>query len=257
MQQRHGLEYSQLSRFIKCAWLHIYVNWGLLVTNNFVFFVPRKAAYCQSIQDKFAAVNPGVALGPQYADAALFSDGTKRRHHHDAGHKRFYCFGYMVTVAPDGIIVDVQGPYAGRRNDHDMQNACQLSARLLAAQQSNQRIYDTSTDKGLHTQLGVVTMYNNIVNTPFEDASNTCWSPMRVANENIIGLPPNTWRYLDSWKLEALGGFTFAVFAVAVVTVSCGVGFHRLVVVIARVLNTQFHNLVSWLMKASVLGAPS
>ena len=64
MQQRHGLEYSQLSRLMKCAWLHIYVNWGRLVTNNFAFFVPRMAAYCQAIQDTFAASNQAWSWTP-------------------------------------------------------------------------------------------------------------------------------------------------------------------------------------------------
>jgi hypothetical protein len=30
LQQRHGLEYSQISRFLKCVWEHVFTNWGAL-----------------------------------------------------------------------------------------------------------------------------------------------------------------------------------------------------------------------------------
>jgi hypothetical protein len=82
------------------------------VTNNFAFFVPRFPAYKAAILAKYQQVHPNLAMDPKYDEVALFSDGTKRKHNHDrqtnySGHKRFYCYGYMATAAPDGLVVDL------------------------------------------------------------------------------------------------------------------------------------------------------
>ena len=55
----------------------------------------------------------------------MFTDGTQRQHNRNrrsnfSGHKRFYCYGYLVTTAPDGLIIDVAGAFAGRKNDHQV-----------------------------------------------------------------------------------------------------------------------------------------
>ena len=44
-------------------------------------------------------------------------------------------------------------------------------------------------------------MFNNLINTPAEDFSNTQNSPIRVSNENINGLICNQWKLLDYRKV--------------------------------------------------------
>lgn len=104
--------------------------------NNLAFFVPRFPAYAQSIAVKYTAMH-GVVMDPRYASVALFSDGTERKQHRGrrtlySGHTKFYSLGYLVTIGPDGMIVHVAGPFAGRKNDHMMQNESNLSGQLAA-----------------------------------------------------------------------------------------------------------------------------
>ena len=83
----------------------------------------------------------------------LFTDGTQRQHNRDrrtnfSGHKKFYCFGYLLTCAPDGMIADVSGAFSGRKNDHRKQNEGRLSQRLVDCQVGNAVQCDTNCDKG-------------------------------------------------------------------------------------------------------------
>lgn len=172
--------------------------------NNLPFFAHRFAAYNASIMRKFRDLY-GIQPPARWRQVALFTDGTQRKHHHDvpvnySGHKKYYCFGYLLTVAPDGSIVDVPDPFTGRKNDHMKQNESDISNRLAAAQQNNQRTFDTATDKGFHLQPHVIPLHNNLLNTPMQRLENQRWSAMRVCNENMIGVMLNQWKYLDQWK---------------------------------------------------------
>jgi hypothetical protein len=204
LQRRHGLEYSQISRWIRVMWAFLFVRWSPKVLNNLAFFVPRFPAYAQRIAAKYTAMH-GVVMDPRYANVALFSDGTKRKQHRArrtlfCGHKKFYCLGYLVTIGPDGMIVHLAGPFAGRKNDHMMQNESNLSGQLSVAQAGNALQFSTSSDKGLHLQPHVIPLLNNLHLNQAQIQANTRWSAMRVTNENVIGLVPNTFRYLDLWK---------------------------------------------------------
>ena len=131
-----------------------------------------------------------------------------------------------MTTAPDGLIADVVGAFAGRKPDHQVillfscssfllspsalpdlflprqkQNESNLSGRLFACQAGNEVQYDTSTDKGFHTQPCINTMYNHLINTPAQNFSNDEWAAMRVANENSLSLVVNQWKYIDFRKI--------------------------------------------------------
>lgn len=45
-----------------------------------------------------------------------FIDGTARQRYF-SGHKRYHCLKYQSIATPDGLIVNLQGPYIGRRHD--------------------------------------------------------------------------------------------------------------------------------------------
>lgn len=205
LQARHGLEYSQVSRFLKFMWLFMWMRaQPKLAHTNLPFFVARFQHYQMCIAAKYTALH-GVAMDPRYTQVAMFTDGTQRRMPRNrrtnySGHKKMYCLGFLATVTPDGMLSMVNGPFAGRRNDHGKQNKAQLSQRLVAAQAGNAIVYSTSTDKGLHWQPCVIPMHNNLWINPAQALSNTRWAAMRVVNENVIGLPPNNFRYIDNWK---------------------------------------------------------
>jgi hypothetical protein len=110
------------------------------------------------------------------------------------------------------MIVDCSGGYCGRKNDHMIQDDSLISTRLANVQIGQNITYITTTDKGMHNQPCLVAMYNNLINTPAQDLSNTRWSPMRVSNETGIGLVNSTWKYCDYYKvlnttLQPLGIF--------------------------------------------------
>ena len=44
-------------------------------------------------------------------------------------------------------------------------------------------------------------MFNNLINTPAQEFSNTRNSPIRVTNENVNGLICNQWKLLDYRKV--------------------------------------------------------
>lgn len=54
-----------------------------------------------------------------------FIDGTARQicrpsinqQDYFSGHKRYHCLKYQAIATPDGIIINLQGPYIGRRHD--------------------------------------------------------------------------------------------------------------------------------------------
>ena len=76
-------------------------------------------------------------MDPKYLNTALFTDGTQRQHNRDrrsnfSGHKKYYCLGYLVTCAPDGLVTYLDGAFSGRKPDHQNQNESYLSGRLIA-----------------------------------------------------------------------------------------------------------------------------
>ena len=128
-------------------------EWQHLVDDNLDFFAPRFLSYRAAIHRKYIFLHGFV--DPKFINTALFSDGTQRQHNRDrrtnfSGHKHFYCYGYLNTVAPDGMIVDISGAFAGRKNDHMKQNESHLSDRLVDCQVGNAIQCNTMTDKGLY-----------------------------------------------------------------------------------------------------------
>ena len=150
-----GIEYSQISRIIKAIFRLIISTWRHLVDDNLDFFSVRFPLYNNAIRAKYMQLNDNI-MDPHYQNVATFTDGTQRQHNRDrrsnfSGHKRHYCLGYLVTNAPDGMIVDVSGAFTGRKPDHVKQNESNLSGRLVECQAGNPVQYATSTDKGKYT----------------------------------------------------------------------------------------------------------
>ena len=102
------------------------------------------------------------------------------------------------------MIGECFGAMAGSNNDHHLQNASQLSARLVAAQEGRQigtPLFKTGTDKGFHPQVAVVPMYNNPVNTPAQQQINSEFSALRATSEWDVGRPNSMFKYLDYRKV--------------------------------------------------------
>ena len=60
-QVRHGMEHSQISRWIKVMFIHIDATLGHKITNNWDYFVPRFESYNDAIRRKYYALH-GVRI---------------------------------------------------------------------------------------------------------------------------------------------------------------------------------------------------
>ena len=206
MQTEFGREYSQISRILKAVWVFMDINWGHLVTNNIPYFVARLPEYNRRFLAKYQRVH-GFPCSPRFSRTALFTDGTKVQINRGqqinySGHKHIYCYSFLLTTAMDGMIVDAYGPRVGSDNDHGMQNNSQLGQQLSAAQVGQPLMYVSSTDKGLHAQVCIVPMYNNVPNTIAQQWENHCVSAMRCTNEWDVGRPKSLFKYLDYRKVH-------------------------------------------------------
>ena len=79
VQRKYGIEYSQISRILKCVWLFMSHTWSHLVTDNFAFFVRRLAMYNACFIKKYKSHNNVNVVPNHWKKVALFTDGTKQR----------------------------------------------------------------------------------------------------------------------------------------------------------------------------------
>lgn len=230
-----GLEYSQISRIVKSVVMYISRRWQHLVDSNLNFYAPRFETYSAAITQKYFSVY-GIN-DPKYTRTALFTDGTQRQHNRNrrsnfSGHRKIYCYGFLVTTAPDGMIADTAGAFAGRKNDHMKQNENNLSGRLIACQPGFPIVYNTSIDKGLHTQPRIVTMFNNLINTVAQNLSNDNWAAIRVTNENCLAIVATQWKFIDYRKVTNCSVHPLGI-------------YYELAILLSNCLNTLDHNQVS------------
>lgn len=81
-----------------------------------------------------------VGKGGTIPNCWAFIDGTARamcrptidQEAYYSGHKRFHALKYQSLVSPDGIILNLQGPYQGRRHDAAMLRESGLYEQLEA-----------------------------------------------------------------------------------------------------------------------------
>jgi hypothetical protein len=120
------------------------------------------------------------------------------------GHKRIYSYSWILTTAPDGSIVDVYGPRAGRHVDSRLQRESFINARLMLAQAGRPvaAMFHTGTDKGFFVDVAVRPMHNNLVNTVQQTIENRDFASLRITNEHDIGRKSSFFQYIDASRLH-------------------------------------------------------
>ena len=161
MQEKYELTFDQVSRFLKCMCVYLDNTWKHLVIDNLDYWEPYFFDMNRCFCEKYKEKNGVDQVPARWRRVAALSDGTKRRMPKGAkvnysGHKKFYALSFLRTTGMNGIILDLFGGRPGRHVDHMLQNDSQLSDRLMRAQQGNDIIYKSGTDKGLHSQECVV-----------------------------------------------------------------------------------------------------
>jgi nuclease HARBI1 len=145
IEREYGRTYDQWSNLLTYMFEHVFENFLHLIQDNVDFFVPRFPAYCKAIAEKCNLVRlPAPIVG--------FIDGTVRptcrpidkpkgigRRTHDlqrrvfSGHKRVHGLKYQGIVLPDGIIMDMAGPFPARRNDAYLLSKSEILPRMARA----------------------------------------------------------------------------------------------------------------------------
>ena len=138
MQRAWGKEYSQLSRIFKSMILFLHDQHSYLIKDNIAFFVPWFPLYNKLIKQRIAAKNNGV-VPEELEDIAVFVDGTIRPICKPSknnniqrcvynGKDKVHALKFQGLSAPDGMIIDMYGPVAGRHHDVNMTGESNTSA---------------------------------------------------------------------------------------------------------------------------------
>jgi hypothetical protein len=125
LRQEFGRDTTQLSRLHIKLVDRLYARFGYILEDGLAAWTAFFPSWAKAITDKTGApagrdnvvgfvdgtvrpiCRPGDLLGP----------GTDVQREVYNGHKRIHALKYQGTVAPNGMVIDLSGPYAGRRHD--------------------------------------------------------------------------------------------------------------------------------------------
>lgn len=150
-------------------------------------------------EERFAAY--AAAMSRQFSplqSCALLVDGTFRPTSRPtyfqesvySGHKRHHGLNYQGLTAPDGIIVDLDGPYEGRLHDATLMRESNLIVRFTEFTRGFKDRYQIYGDLGYPIRDVLITPYKNIHGrtlTRDQLAFNQAMSSNRIAVEWSFG----------------------------------------------------------------------
>ena len=209
MQHYWGKEYTQLSRIFKAMVDYIHEQHVHLIKNNIEFFVPWFPQYNEVVRRRIAAKNNGV-VPEELADIAVFIDGTIRPIDRPLGNNniqravfngkdKVHALKFQGLSAPDGMIIDMYGPVAGRHHDANLLGESNLHQRFDDAQQGlhHKKAY---ADKGYTEMLYIHVAYRGVM-LPEQELENDLAKDSRgMSSEFGFGKIVERERYLDFKK---------------------------------------------------------
>lgn len=136
-----------------------------------------------------------------------FIDGTAReicrpqRDQQDfySGHYRMHCVKYQAVTLPNGIIVDLCGPWMGSLHDATIYRLSDIEARMRSISLSNERILQLCGDKAYPRSEIMITprrTHTERINTPENREFNTKLSRGRIAAEWAFQKVLSLWQAL-------------------------------------------------------------
>lgn len=111
-----------------------------------------------------------------------------------SGHKHEHGYNYQGVVTPDGIIVEMNGPYEGRTNDKRMVQESQILDRIARWFPGYYLFGDRGYD---HGNPALQTPFNGAVITPAQVAYNRTMSNIRLPVEWAFGKVSQLWGFID------------------------------------------------------------
>lgn len=137
MEKMFGGELSRISRIITYVMNFIYHRHGFRIENALSFWAPYFAASRRAFQLQARSLNNGVL--PVYTqNVGLSIDGTLLKCNRRTGalqrnmysKKKGHGFAFQGLHDARGLIIDMNGPYVGRYNDHMMVYESNIIDRL-------------------------------------------------------------------------------------------------------------------------------
>ena len=99
--------------------------------------------------------------------------------------------------APDGLIIDLFGPIAGRHHDMRMVRESNINGRIRDVQHDNDQQYVMYADKGYVDMTHLVAAYHGAELTPPQIQINGILALVRVSVEWCFGKITESQKYID------------------------------------------------------------
>lgn len=142
---------------------------------------------------------------------------TLHHHHHHhldnthsqesiySGYYKGHGFKYLIVITPDGLVVEVAGPYPGRVSDSTMVDESRLLERLAAFSTHAGRDYKLYGDPAFGASRFISKPFRRTVASHVESIRNTRMSRMRVTVEQAIGHITQQFSAMDFSRTERKG----------------------------------------------------
>jgi len=207
MEQLFKQDQTRISRFIALALNHVY--------RVLAYTLAFDTQYLQE-QIPFFAKQIGIAVDaprPENFRVWGFIDGVFRRFLRPSanqesvynGHYGGHGFKFQMLVAPDGMLVDVAGPYHGRLNDSEMTRESLLEERLSDFCTIGGVDFLIYGDPAYTSSRFVEKPFRRIGATDTQSQFNTMMSRGRISVEHAIGKVTHTFTAIDFVRVERVG----------------------------------------------------
>lgn len=118
------------------------------------------------------------------------------------GHYGGHGFKYQFVVTPDGIVIDLYGPCAGRHHDAHLVEESELVDTLASFCVVGDESYYIYGDKAYPAGEFIQRPIQKVIMSVEEEDANARYSSARVAVEHLIGAVSNTWQALEFKRTE-------------------------------------------------------
>ena len=199
LESIYGIHRSIISRTLNYLVRHIDDNFSYLLTLRKCICTQNSQSWANSISSAGGSLQ--TCLG--------FIDGTTKqicrpqRHQKKLynGHKRYHCLKYQAVTMPNGIVMDLSGPFIGIRYDARMVMESNIVERMARCFEMNDVIYgDPAYGMGNH----IVCPYEGSNLSNAEQQFNQSMSRVRISVEWEFRSIPNLFKglqYGKHWKL--------------------------------------------------------
>jgi nuclease HARBI1 len=226
-----GREYSTVSRCFTFVVNKMDDEHSHLIADNLDFFLPRFPEYNRVIKERIALSNNNM-VPDRECMTAFFLDGTKREicrplgnnnmqravydgrlREHNLGFQgmsrtcstslsenasNIIPFDFISGLsAPDGIIMDLFGPIAGRHHDMIMVRESNINSRIRDVQLDNDQQYVMYADKGYVDMTHLIAAYHGAELTVPQIQINGILALVRVSVEWCFGKITESQKYID------------------------------------------------------------